>query len=263
MSEQEKLDFHLRHARLKPPLTPNGEIVAAYASAIEGHEQCVLMLGVTPDLLPVAKTAVAVDISRRSIEHLWPGDTATRKVIRGNWLEMPLQTREFTAVIGDGSMAGVRVNEYPLLFANLARVLLPGARLAIRIYETPEPGESIEQVRRDTMAGKIPGVHAFKWRLAMAIASENQSPTVPVALIHQNFERQFPDREALIAATGWSAEDIREIDAYAGHKLIYTFATRRELLATLPPEFSHPRFLPSGHYELAERCPIFVADFAP
>jgi hypothetical protein len=43
--------------------------------------------------------------------------------------------------------------------------------------------------------------------------------------------------------------------------MVYRFPTRRELLAHLPDGFSNPRFVPSGKYELAERCPIFVADF--
>jgi hypothetical protein len=263
VSESEKLEFHLRHARLKPPLAPNDEVVAAYADAIKGHAQRVLVLGITPDLLSVAETSVTVDISKRNIAHIWPGDTPTRKVIQGNWLDAPLQAQDFTAVIGDGGLTGVLMADYTKLFVHLEHVLLPGARIAFRIYETPEPGETIAHVRHDTMAGKIPGVHAFKWRLAMAIAAETKTPSVPVALIHRMFEREFPDRAALIAATGWSVEDIREIDAYAGQKPTYAFPTRRELLATLPPSFAHPRFLPSGTYELAERCPIFVADFAP
>ena len=257
------MEFHLRHARLKPPLAPNGEVIAAYADAIKGHEQRVLMLGITPDLLPIAQTTICVDISRRSIANLWPGDTATQKIVHGNWLTMPLNAREFTAVIGDGGIAGVPLQDFPVLFAQLAGVLVPGARLAIRIYETPEPGETIEQVRRNTMAGKIPGVHAFKWRLAMAMASQAKSSAVRLAHIHEIFEQQFPDRAALAAATGWSAEDFREIDAYAGVKPTYTFPTRREILAALPKEFSNPHFAVSGTYELAERCPILVADYAP
>lgn len=263
MSDSGKMEFHLRHARLKPPLAPNAEVVAAFAEAIKGHEERVLMLGITPILLPVAKRTICVDISRRSIDYLWPGDTETQKIVHGNWLTMPLETREFTAVIGDGGIAGVPLQNFPVLFGQLARVLVPGARLAVRIYETPEPGETIEQVRRDTMAGKIPGVHAFKWRLAMAIASENKSSAVRLAHIHEIFEREFPDRAALAATSGWSAEDFREIDAYAGAKPTYTFPTRREILSTLPKEFANPRFAVSGTYELAERCPILVADFLP
>ena len=64
-------------------------------------------------------------------------------------------------------------------------------------------------------------------------------------------------------ATGWSIEQIAEIDSYSENPVIYQFPTRREVLTALPNNFSNPRFLPSGTYELAERCPILVADFAP
>jgi hypothetical protein len=58
-------------------------------------------------------------------------------------------------------------------------------------------------------------------------------------------------------------DEIAEIDAYDGKPIVYQFHTRRGLLAHLPAQFSNPRFLPSGAYELSERCPIFVADFQP
>ena len=86
---------------------------------------------------------------------------------------------------------------------------------------------------------------------------------VPVALIHRIFDREFSDRGALSRATGWSFDDIDEIDAYADAKTVYSFPTRGEIVMALPRSFSNPRFLNSGSYELAERCPVFVADFAP
>jgi hypothetical protein len=63
------------------------------------------------------------------------------------------------------------------------------------------------------------------------------------------------------AASGWSREEIAEIDAYAGQRGVYSFPMRREILAHLPGNFSNPRFVVSGTYELAERCPILLAEF--
>ncbi|MGN6148263.1 MAG: class I SAM-dependent methyltransferase [Rhizomicrobium sp.] len=197
------------------------------------------------------------------IANAWPGDTARRKAIHGNWLEMPLHRPEFTAAIGDGVMAAIAAPQYSTFFSEITKVLVPDARFAVRLYETPEPGETIAQVREQIFAKQIKGFHAFKWRLAMALASESKNAAVPVAAIHRTFQETFPDRETLSAATGWSLDEIAEIDAYAGKPMIYQFHTRAELLAHLPSYFINPRFLDSGDYELAERCPIFVVDFQP
>jgi hypothetical protein len=263
MSDGNPLGFHRRWTRLKPPLRPDDQIVSAYRGAIAGYEKRVLLLGVTAELADVGETTVAVDLSRKMIANAWPGDTEKRKALHGNWLDMPLQTREFSAAIGDGVLAGIGLAEHATFFSQLARLLLPGARIAIRLYETPEPGETVAEVCTRTMNGKIAGFHAFKWRLAMALAAEAQNPAVSVSHIHQTFQREFPDRQALSRMTDWGLEEIAEIDAYDSKPMIYQFITRRELLAHLPKEFCNPRFAPSGDYELAERCPIFIADFHP
>jgi Methyltransferase domain len=263
MSGGRAIKFNGIRPRLKPPLCPDAQIVAAYARAIEGHDAQVLLMGVTEELADLGKTTTAIDISRTMIADAWPGDTEKRKAVRGNWLDMPFGNREFTAAIGDGVLAAVRLSDYAALAAQFAKVLVPGARIALRLYETPEPGETVAQVRDAAIGGRIAGFHAFKWRLAMAITSESTSAAVPVALVHETFERAFPDRDALASATGWSLDEISEIDAYAGKVFVYQFPTRRELLAHLPASFAGAQFVSSGDYELAERCPILVADFHP
>ncbi|HEX7726047.1 MAG TPA: class I SAM-dependent methyltransferase [Rhizomicrobium sp.] len=260
MSEDDPLGFHRRWTRLKPPLRPDAQIIAAYRREIEGHKAHVLLLGVTADLADIGDATVAVDFNRKMIANVWPGDTEKRKALHGNWLDMPLQGRQFTAAIGDGVLAAIGFPQYQTFFSQLAGLLLPGARIALRLYETPEPGETVATVHDQTVQGKIAGFHAFKWRLAMAIAAETKQAAVPVSSIHQIFQREFPDRAALSAATGWSLETISEIDAYDNKPMIYHFPTRRELLANLPDNFSRPRFVTSGDYELAERCPLLVVD---
>jgi hypothetical protein len=261
--EDGRLIFHKRRARLKPPLRPNDEIVTAYRNAIDGHEGHALMLGITPELADVASSTVAVDISPGAIANAWPGDGPTRRAVQGDWLDMPLLDREFSAVIGDGSLSWITPSQYPALIGQLEKLLLPQARFAIRLYETPEPGETVANVKRAALNGEILGFHAFKWRLAMAITAESGRADLPVAHIHQIFEREFPHRETLGAAAGWNLDEIGEIDAYAGQRLVYYFPTRRELLAHLPANVTNPRFVSSGNYELADRCPLLLADFAP
>jgi hypothetical protein len=254
-------NFHQRWAGLKPPLRPNREVVSALREATQARNGRVLLLGVTPELAAIGETTVAVDMSAAMIAAAWPGDDTARRAICGNWLQMPLRQREFTAVIGDGSFVFLPLAAYAPLFEQLGAVLLPGAQFAVRFYETPERCETIAQLRDEVMAGRVSGFHAFKWRLAMAIVAENCNADIPVVLIHRVFEREFADRAALSAASGWSAEEIAEIDAYAGQHNVFSFPTRREIWAHLPRALVNPRFVVSGRYELAERCPILLAEF--
>jgi hypothetical protein len=263
MSEDRAIAFNRIRRRLKPPLCPDAETVSSYTRAIEGHDAYVLLLGVTEELADLGQSTVALDISRTMIAEAWPGDTERRRAIRGNWLDMPFDRRAFTAVAGDGVLAAIQLSDYALLASQFAKALMPGARIALRTYMTPETGETVAQVRDAAMARGIAGFHAFKWRLAMAIASETRSPSVPVARIHETFERIFADRGTLAATTGWSLDEIAEIDAYAGKIAVYQFPTRSDVLAHLPKSFADLRFEPSGSYELAERCPLVTAKFAP
>jgi hypothetical protein len=254
--------FHRRWARLKPPLRPNAEVVDALATAIAGHEAKVVLLGVTPELVDIAHATTAADRSACMIERVWPGDTYRRRAILCNWLALPMPAACFSAAIGDGSLNAVSHVHYPALFAELRRVLRSGARLAVRVYVTPEFCESIAELRAAVMQGEEQCFHAFKWRLAMAIAAERATADVPVALIHRTYKEQFPDPGALVRATGWSSDDLAEMDAYSSQETVYSFPTRSVLLASLVPAFTDAHFTSSGRYALAERCPILVAGAA-
>jgi hypothetical protein len=255
--------FHRRWSRLKPPLRAAPEVVAAISCAIDGFDSDVLLLGVTPELANLGRQLTALDWSESMIGHIWPGDGPDRTAMLADWRAIPDAGRKFTAVIGDGSFNCLTLPDVTVVFGQLAKVLARPARLAVRAYVTPSPCESLADVRRAAMAGEAGGFHGFKWRLAMALAAEAGSAEVAVADVHARFEALFPDRAALAAAAGWSVETIAEIDAYAGSDAVYIFPTEAELLAAIPPVFSKPRLAYSGPYDLAERCPILVADFAP
>jgi hypothetical protein len=238
-------------------------VVAAIAAQIAGRDARVLMLGVTPELSGIGQETVAVDHSANMIARVWPGDTPSRMAVLADWRSLPAMRPDFSAAIGDGSLNAVSYADYPAVFAPLARVLAPGARVAFRVYETPQPCETVAQLRGDVMAGRERRFHAFKWRLAMALASERQDPDLPVALIYDVFSSVFADSEALLHATGWSDADLAEMEAYRGRDTRYSFPMRRQLLAALPAQFTNAQFPSSGSYALAERCPIFAADFTP
>jgi hypothetical protein len=255
--------FHRRWPRLKPPLRASADVVEALRLAIEDRGAEVLMLGVTPELAILGSRMVALDWSQSMIDHIWPGDTPTRRAVLADWRAIPFQTARFSAVVGDGSFNCLTLADVPAVFGELSRVLSPGARLAVRAYATPSPCESLEALRLDVMSGAPGGFHGFKWRLAMALAGETGDAEVAVADVFQKFETLFPDRAALSAATGWSNETIAEIDAYDGSEAVYIFPTEAQVLAAVPAGFQNARFVSSGAYDLAERCPILIADFEP
>lgn len=255
--------FHARWGRLQPPLRPNAEVADAIANVLSGQRKAAILLGVTPELAAIADDTTAVDHAETMIANIWPGDTDSRRAVLGRWQALPLTQRKYTAVLGDGSFNTLLYADYPMVFSELAKVLLPGGRVAVRIYETPEPCETLANLRDDVMAGREKRFHAFKWRLAMAVVAERGDADVPVKAIHQAFERVFADRETVARATGWSDADFTEMDAYRDQAAVYSFPTRRQMLDALPAGFANPHFVSSGTYALAERCPIFVADFAP
>ena len=96
----------------------------------------------------------------------------------------------------------------------------------------------------------------------MAMSHERAEPNVPVREIRDVFERWFPDRAALAAERAWPRDEIDTIDMYAGSDANYSFASRRQFLEIVPPEFTNARFVDVGSYELAERCPLLVLDRA-
>lgn len=195
------------------------------------------------------------------IAHIWPGDTERRNAVLGNWLHLPCAGASMSAAIGDGSFNCLEYpSGYRRVFSELSRTMRRGGRLAVRVYLTPDDCERSETVGANTLAGRNKGFHALKWRLANAIAAETADPNVPVRAIWRLFNRLFPDRAALPGATGWTVEDIAEIDAYAPLPAIFSFPTARQVLDVVPVDFSNVRFVASGGYELADRCPILAAE---
>ena len=94
----------------------------------------------------------------------------------------------------------------------------------------------------------------------MAIATAQGQLSVPVRSIHAAFNANFPDRDRLADATGWSRAEIDKIDLYEPSSDIYSFPTRQQCLSVIPSDFVNMRFVPVGTYELAERCPLLVME---
>ena len=215
-----------------------------------------LLLGVTPELAgmrwPAGTSLLAVDRSPAMIEHVFP--PATGRAVQGEWTALPCGDGELDVAVGDGSLTNLAFpGDYARLADELARVIRPGGRLALRLFAAPEPRETLAEVAADLRAGRIAGFHALKWRIAMAIEPDERD--VPVAAILAAFDELVPDRSQL----PWSAETIATIDVYRGSTLAYSFPRLPSVEAALAPRFA----VASVHvpcYELGERCPTVVFD---
>ena len=264
MSNNHWAELFRRRAQLTPPLRPNHEVAEGMRQAIAGHDARVLLLGVTPELAELGSELIAVDRSDMMIANVWPGDTARRHAVKADWLALPFPEAHFSAAIGDGSLNTL---PYPAghrqVYEQLTKVLRPGGRFVLRLFKTPDSGERLSAVHAAAMAGEIRGFNAFKWRLTMAIVAASHDPNITVETIRSTFEREFPDRGRLAAATGWAPADIDTIDAYKGSAEVYSFPTFNQLRAAIPPAFENPRLVAVGSYELAERCPLVVMDVKP
>jgi SAM-dependent methyltransferase len=254
-------EYHRRWSRLSAPLRPDADIVRGFQNIVRGHDERVLLLGVTPELAHIGKTLWAIDRSAAMIAHIWPGDTTRAHAQEANWLHPPFGDRSFTAIIGDGSLSAVNwPQDYRTLLAEAVRLLEPGGVVALRLFKTPDEAETRDALRADTLAGKCRSFHAFKWRLAMAVVTETGDPNIAVTDIRAAFDAMFPDRDALSAATGWSREDIDTIDVYANSPDVYSFPTFAQLRETIPDAFGNVRLQACGLYPLAERCPLLVLE---
>lgn len=245
-----------------PPLRPDADVVAAYRELVRDRDDPMLLLGVTPELADLSPNLTAIDRTQQMLDFVWPGDTPQRRARLGNWLKLGMPSASFASVICDGGLAFPYPGLQTKVLREAANVLMRGGRLVGRVFTSPETGETLEAVREALGRGEIGSVHALKWRIGMAIAHERGSPNVPVIEIRDTCERWFPDRAAFASGTGWPRDEIDTIDSYAGSNVVYGFASRSQLLANVPPEFTNPRFVEAGSYELAERCPMFVLERA-
>ncbi|MFH0934231.1 MAG: class I SAM-dependent methyltransferase, partial [Pseudomonadota bacterium] len=162
--------FAQRWNRLGSPLRPCAEDVENFRKAMNDDPGRSLLLGVTPELADLAPDLTAIDNSAAMIAALWHG---RHKAVLGDWLDMPFPPASFDTLIGDGCLVLLaQPGQHTRFFEQLARVIAPEGRILLRVFVNPELRETREQVCNDALTGKIKGVHAFKWRLSMAIASE-------------------------------------------------------------------------------------------
>ena len=243
------------HKRVRPL---HVDIASRVAEAIAGHDQRLLLLGVTRAYAKLGSDLTAVDWCEEQIARVWIGDRPDRRAVFADWREMDVGRERFTAAVGDGSLSTLAwPHDYRRTLERVAWSLVPEGLLVVRCFVAPDITEPVEQVAADAFAGGVASFFAARWRIAMALAG---SGNVRVTAIHEAFERVFPDRGALAAATGWNPETIDIIDAYRKSDLIFSFLNRRDLLNIVAERFDDARLVSSGDYPMAERYPLLVAE---
>jgi SAM-dependent methyltransferase len=254
-------DMARKWARVKPPLRPNAEVAEAVRAELAPLDGPTLLLGVTPELATIAAPLIGIDRNPGMIACAWPGNGGGRSAVQGDWLAMPVAGTSIANAIGDGSFNTLAYPAgYVRLFDELAHVLKPGGRIVVRNFTTPETGEALAAVREAVLARRIVSLHAFKWHLAMAVVAHAGSPNIRVTRIRDAFHEIFPDPAGLRAATGWTADEIDTIEVYKDSIVSFSFPTLSEFRRVIPAGFAAVRVLPSGSYEMADRCPIIVMD---
>jgi len=246
-----------QYARFAAPLRPAAQDVDLLRQAIAGHDERVLLLGVTPVLAGFGQDMLAVEAMPDVIAALWPGDGPDRRAVAGDWRALPCPDQSRSAIIGDGVFSAADVDPSALL-REFLRVLSPGGVIAIRCFCAPAQPEPLEAVVADTLAGRLPDLNVLKWRLSMHLAARDPDFRVPVATVLDTFNRLFPDRAALLDQTGWAASEFDFIDLYRGSSSVLRFLPEDRLRDSFASQGVDVSLLRPEGYPLAARCPVFV-----
>lgn len=217
-----------------------------------------LLLGVTPEIAEMSwdfpLSLVAVDKSEGMVKGVWPGDTATRRAIVGDWLALEVPEAPYDLVFGDGVFSLFDSPQgYASFAAALARVMRVGGLFCVRAFCRVAQNEPPERVFADAFDGRIANFNVFKWRLAMALQG-NATRGVRLAHIWDAFVASAGSVENFAAESGFPVPIVGTIAGYRDVDDCYSFSTTGEITQALLPHFE---LLESWHptYELGERCP--------
>jgi SAM-dependent methyltransferase len=250
-----------------PPLRVSPEDVRGYAETVatrarEAEPLRALILGVTPDLCrlpwPAGTDLVAVDRSPAMLALVWPGPRDAAR--HGEWTALPLPATSRDVALCDG---GLHLLDHPAgqrAFAReLARVVVPGGLVAMRLFVPPPRRESAGEVLRDLREGRVRDVNVLKLRLGMAM-QDDASLGVRVADVWRAFHAAEPDADRLLARCGWTRDQLATLEAYRESPAVYSFVGAEQAARLFVEETGAFRLesLRTPTYPLGERCPSVV-----
>lgn len=218
------------------------------------------LLGITPELAasrPLQEIDLfAVERVRAMIDSAWPGNTARRWAICGDWLRAPFADEYFDLAIGDGCLMVVGFPDQLFgLLESVYRCLRSDGVMLLRLFCRPDAAEDPEAVIAALRAGSFGSFHAFKWRLAMAVQGSADADDVAVDAVWRVWNAAGIDPAALAREYGWSPAEIGTMEFYRGSPARYNFMRFDATIRHLQQAGFDLVAKRIGQYELAECCP--------
>ncbi|MBY6153566.1 class I SAM-dependent methyltransferase [Vannielia litorea] len=237
------------------PLRPLSPLPEHLGSLLPRPDAKVLNLGVTPDHYELGGDLTALDWSAEMIEHVWPGDTESRRAVQGDWRQMPFDDASFDAVTGDNCLAMLA---FPgcvaQALAEARRMLRPGGQAIFRVFLAAEPADDDAALRAFGLAGCEGSMDALRWRMVMAQSDPAGDANVRVGDGFALLDRLF-SRDELTGAHGFTESDFARLEVYRDSETRFSFPTRARMETLAGAHFSRVEFLPSGTYPLADAAP--------
>lgn len=222
-----------------------------------------VLLGVTPEItnLPWAKniSLKAFDKNKDMIKFVWEAPKKiSSHVEQSLWQKMPLQSENVDFILGDGCTTQFpNKKTYTDFFKEQRRIIKSDGFLLLRCFLNTQTQETLDQISKDALEGRIQYFGSLKWRIAMALLHKTKVFNLKVKKIHDAFNKLFPDRSRLSLSTDWDRNIINTIDIYKGSDIQYTFPSLSEFKKLIAPRFKIIKiYYPT--YELTKRCPILL-----
>ncbi|WP_421119273.1 class I SAM-dependent methyltransferase [Aquihabitans daechungensis] len=218
-----------------PPLRPTAtdvDAVVQLAEALPRTQRRCLVLGATKELAeapwPAGCEVRAVDRSPTMLDALWTG---AGTALLGDWRSLPLGTASTDLVMCDGGWHLLDRTDQERLANEVARVLRPGALLAVRLFAPPIEALDTAGVIDLLDAGAITDANHLKVLLWMA--ERDRAGTVAVADVWSSLIAAHPDLEVLADRRGWPPATLRAFEVYRGSTDRYHLLDRDELARQL------------------------------
>ncbi len=169
---------------------------------------------------------------------------------------MPFEDGSFDLVLSDcGLTPLVGPGLLEALGDEMRRVLRPEGRVVMRHFASGEWVVALPVLRGLVQKGMAAGFHEFKLRLLMALDAELDEDGVPLGLVWERFQQEFPDRRELARQLGVEVDEVDTIDAYRGRTVRYAFPPVDQLASRFTG--FEVRLGQAGRYGFAEACPVF------